>query len=443
MSDRLNLPPVPRPPLPPVLTVPLPPVLAVPLPPGAEPFIALGDRVAAGQPLGGGDEYADTLAPASGEVTEIAHRPLATTPAAATLCVILNVLSHDKPVASHRSTDFLTLLKNTGIVGLGGGAFPAWRKWRRNLNVFIANAVESDPLSYCDAALLTEYGDNILTAVRHIGAHFADRTLLALRQNTALPLTDPMIRRVADEYAVGNERLLIEEITDIRLPRRQTPADCGAVCFNIATVMAMAAALHDGTAMTARLITVHDGGNVRVVQVPFGISIGTLRHFLTPAKQSAFANGDFNHPLTEDSVIAPVSTVISFGKRTGAAVLPCIRCGACEPVCPANLSPQRLHRAGLAGKPETLAAERLEDCLECRRCDAVCPSAIPLTAGFTAYKRRLAEENQRQQRNDRRRLRYDKHLRRQQAATVYLDTAQLKPNIADIVKETLKNHRKI
>ena len=74
-----------------------------------------------------------------------------------------------------------------------------------------------------------------------------------------------------------------------------------------------------------------------------------------------------------------------------AAVLPCIRCGDCVPVCPARLSPQCLHEALAADDLELAQEYRLADCSECGACDLACPSRIPLLQQFRAAKQSLHE----------------------------------------------------
>ena len=74
-------------------------------------------------------------------------------------------------------------------------------------------------------------------------------------------------------------------------------------------------------------------------------------------------------------------------------VLPCIRCGACVPACPAQLSPQRLHEVLSASDVKSALAYRLTDCTECGACDAVCPSRIPLAQQFHAAKNALRERS--------------------------------------------------
>jgi electron transport complex protein RnfC len=69
--------------------------------------------------------------------------------------------------------------------------------------------------------------------------------------------------------------------------------------------------------------------------------------------------------------------------------MPCIRCGACADVCPAQLQPAQLLRQLRREEFADAEADRLFDCSECGRCDPVCPSRIPLLQVFRDGKQEL------------------------------------------------------
>ena len=92
--------------------------------------------------------------------------------------------------------------------------------------------------------------------------------------------------------------------------------------------------------------------------------------------------------------------------------LPCIRCGDCALVCPAQLQPQYLLLQLLAGRPAQAEAAGLFDCSECGRCDPVCPSHIALAATFAAAKTDIAERKHARAQADAARAHYLARTRR-------------------------------
>lgn len=96
-----------------------------------------------------------------------------------------------------------------------------------------------------------------------------------------------------------------------------------------------------------------------------------------------------------------------------APVLPCIRCGACEDVCPVEaLKPQELHFYCADGAWDAAAARGLDRCIECGRCNQVCPSNIDLLADFTRGRQALTEDAAARDEAADARRRYQRHLER-------------------------------
>jgi electron transport complex protein RnfC len=75
--------------------------------------------------------------------------------------------------------------------------------------------------------------------------------------------------------------------------------------------------------------------------------------------------------------------------------MPCIRCGECAKVCPADLAPFEMYwfsKAKIFGKAQEY---NLFDCIECGCCAFVCPSRIPLVDYYRFAKSEIwARENE-------------------------------------------------
>jgi electron transport complex protein RnfC len=94
--------------------------------------------------------------------------------------------------------------------------------------------------------------------------------------------------------------------------------------------------------------------------------------------------------------------------------MPCIRCGECNQVCPAQLLPQELLTAGKQHDMTALDALGLDACIECGCCDYVCPSYIPLTAQFALTKLEFHEHQSEMRRAAHARTRFEARASRLQ-----------------------------
>ena len=104
--------------------------------------------------------------------------------------------------------------------------------------------------------------------------------------------------------------------------------------------------------------------------------------------------------------------------------MPCIRCGACIDVCPAQLQPQQLLRQLRAEDFEAAEADGLFDCSECGRCDPACPSHIPLLQVFRIGKDEIRLRARRLATADAARERYESRQRRLQREAAEAATRQ-------------------
>ena len=71
---------------------------------------------------------------------------------------------------------------------------------------------------------------------------------------------------------------------------------------------------------------------------------------------------------------------------------PCIACGLCERVCPADLLPQVLHRYLYRDALDEAEAAGLGRCIGCGLCSYVCPSKLELVHQFAEARDRIAHE---------------------------------------------------
>ncbi|MCH9697298.1 MAG: electron transport complex subunit RsxC [Gammaproteobacteria bacterium] len=325
----------------------------------------------------------------------------------------------DTPL-QHSPQDLIKRIEQAGVSGMGGAGYPAHLKLLAALELsphtLILNAVECDPATTCDSTLLAEYSEDILTVAKLI-MHICNcshcmiaiedqQTALLNHLNKVLSETATQHIRVvtvASRYPSGSEQQLVESLTDQTLRANQTALHAGAICFNIATALAIHRAIYLGLPLLQRLVTVSGPAIKQPVNIfaPIGTPLsellsacGLLTEHVT-VLQGGLMMGQAVPYETSVVLKETYSLWIAPEQHTSNEAQPCIRCGDCAVVCPVNLQPQSLYQlaqAHLWNRPE-LDID-LATCLECRACDLVCPSHIPLTDHFIHAKLKVQELKQ-------------------------------------------------
>ncbi|HET9694696.1 MAG TPA: electron transport complex subunit RsxC, partial [Steroidobacteraceae bacterium] len=381
------------------------------------PVVAVGDTVAIGTVIARpADDYgADLHAPVSGRVTAIADRDAATDSGACRCIEIENDGRNEVAATSWRGDpfvleplDLVEQLREAGIAGLGGAAFPIATKLQaareRAARRLLLNGAECEPWICCDEALMrAEANDVILGARVLLRALDAESCVIAveddkpaaieaLRQSIATaPGADIVLEVVAAVYPQGAERQLVTAVTGVEVPSGGLPADVGVTCQNVATAAAVARWARSGEPCISRVVTVTGSGvaqpcNVRArLGTPFAALIEAAGGYRGEPVRLIAGGNMTGRALASDAVgVAKATNCILVATRTDlwgridAVELPCIRCGDCAAVCPPRLLPQQIHRAVLAGADDAAVQLGVWDCIDCGCCDYVCPSQIPL-----------------------------------------------------------------
>ena len=442
-KDLSNQVPIRPGPIPETLILPLSMHIGAP----AKPLVEIGDTVLRGQKIAEatGPVSVPLHAPSSGKVVAIGPRPVQHPSGLDAPCIVIETDGRHEAVAFHPIRDWrerpaselVPFIREAGIAGMGGAGFPTAIKvniqHKHRVEQLIINAVECEPYITADDLLMRERAPAIIDGVR-ILQHLLqpDETLIGIEDNKpeaiaamrrAAKGTDIRIISVPTKYPSGGEKQLIQLLTGKEVPSGGLPAEVGVVCHNTGTAWAIHRAIEFGEPLTSRITTLT--GEALAEPGNYEVLIGTpvadlLKH----------AGADTNHlgrlvmggPMMGFTLHTPAIPVVKVSNCIIAATpeempppppeQPCIRCGACAEVCPANLLPQQLYWYSKAGELEQAQHYNLMDCIECGACAWVCPSNIPLVQYYRYAKGEVRNQIAEQQKADHARQRFEARMAR-------------------------------
>lgn len=243
--------------------------------PAPVPCVALGDSVAAGDCVAESPKAA-VHASCAGVVASVAgHIRLRCTAGT----------SWTDPVqaglAEAAGGDFGAFLARAGIVGMGGGEFPASAKFAvaAGIHTLVVNGVECEPGTTVDTELLLHASELVCAGAEALArAAGASAIVLAVagsdKARRAASLYPWRALRMPAGYPGGAERLIVRRLTGRRLPAGALPTRVGLLVQNVATVRAIGRAVRDGVPCVERPLSVlhPELRKRRNVIVPVGIA---------------------------------------------------------------------------------------------------------------------------------------------------------------------------
>jgi electron transport complex protein RnfC len=397
----------------PIQIAPLPELLVVPFRQSATGSAAIqvqaGDKVLKGELIGGaeGPFGAAVHAPTSGTVRTVESRMLPHPSGLAAPCAVIEPDGAERwiervPLDPHGGDPEIlrARIRDAGIVGLGGAAFPSHVKAKAAIETLIINGAECEPWITCDDRLMRERAAEVVAGARLLGRLMgAKRILFGVEDNK--PEAAQALRDALDEcesgscrvvavptlYPAGGEKQLIRVLTGIEIPYGKLGPDFGVQCFNVGTAYAVARAVLNGEPLISRIVTL--AGNYAAPgnhEVLIGTPIDALLALGQPKADTdrvvmggpmmGFTIADRQVPVVKATNCLLAMSPTLFPPPP--PEMPCIRCGACTRACPMVLQPHELYwysRAKNFGKAQEY---HLFDCIECGCCAFVCPSRIPL-----------------------------------------------------------------
>jgi electron transport complex protein RnfC len=309
-----------------------------------------------------------------------------------------------KPFEELTREEKIEMIREAGIVGMGGAGFPTAVKLSPKepdqIDYVIVNCAECEPYLTSDYRKMLEEPERLVGGLNVILSLFKNaRGILAVEDNKPdcivrlkhMTKDEPKItvKALQTKYPQGSERQLIYAATGRAINSSMLPADAGCVVNNVDTVIAVYNAVMEGKPLMYRIVTVT--GDAVADPRNFKVRIGTNYHELIeeaggfkvqPEKiisggpMMGFGIFDLDVPTTKTS-----SALLCLTKDDVAAMEPsaCINCGRCVEVCPGRVVPSKLADYAEHYNEEAFLKNNGMECCECGCCSYVCPAKRPLT----------------------------------------------------------------
>lgn len=393
-----------------------------------EPCVKVGDAVKMGTKIADSDAFvsAPIHSSVSGTVKAIEPRPVSN--GNMVMSIIIENDFCDTPDGALKPIDYTSvspddipsMVREAGIVGMGGATFPTHVKLMPpkecKIDTVIVNGAECEPYLTSDHRIMLETPDEVIAGLKillyrfgitngHIAVEENKPDAIALLKKRCENETIT-VDTLKKKYPQGGEKQLIKAVAGRDVPPGKLPADAGVIVVNIDTCTAIARRFLFGTPLMRRIVTLV-GGAVKE-PVNYRVRIGT------PVDYIIEQNGGFEKEPSKVIMGGPMMGVAQFRldipiiKGTSAILCfteeeaklpeeyPCIRCGKCVSHCPMRLMPLYLHDFAVRGELDKCEEYNVTSCIECGCCSFECPSKRQLVQNIRIAKQKvLAEQKKR------------------------------------------------
>lgn len=325
------------------------------------------------------------------------------------------------------AAELVAKVRESGVVGAGGAGFPAHVKLgAENIDTYLINGAECEPLLEGDqylmkqeAVLLVEAGKAVAEALGGARLVFGLKKKY-VEEKKALEQAGGEVVAVGDYYPLGDEVILIKEVTGRIVPEAGLPLQVGVVVSNVETLYNIGLALK-GQSVTHSFVTV--GGAVAkpgLWLAPVGTRASELVDLAggVTIKDPVFIDGgpmtgkfhekaEFLLSKTSNGILVVPSTsalvkyeTMSVEHMLKQARYACIQCNQCTVACSRNLvgynlEPHKIMRAMAYSEqrtPEILKQAFL--CSECNLCSGLhaCPMQLSPKRVNQELKKALGEK---------------------------------------------------
>ena len=397
----------------------------------AKAIVEVGDEVKLGQKIGEQQGFVscNVHSSVSGKVIGISQHEV---PGGSAQCVIIEndfkEELHDsvKPKGNLEDLskeDIVGIIKEAGIVGMGGATFPTHVKISpppdKKIDVVILNGAECEPYLTADHRLMLEHPEDVVFGLKvlmkaldvkkgYIGIEANKPDALESIQAVAKEYSDIEVVSLEVKYPQGAEKQLIYACTGREVPSGGLPMDAGAVVNNVGTAAQIAKSIKTGMPLVERITTITGS----CIKEPKNLvtKVGTLVSeiidqcggFKEDKKLGKVIMGGPMMGITQYTIDIPTnkgsSGILCLDEEESRLPKPqnCIRCGKCLNVCPAFLEPLYISAYSLRNDFERAEQNRALDCIECGSCSFVCPARRPLLQSIRNAKKEIVTMKRKQ-----------------------------------------------
>ena len=312
----------------------------------------------------------------------------------------------NKPLEELTPDEIVEIVKEKGIVGMGGATFPTYVKLKpgKPIDAVLINGSECEPYLTADHRVMLEFADDIVFGLRAMmkavsapeGVILIEDNkpdAIALMEEKVAPYDNIRVCAAKTQYPEGAEKMLIKKVMGRQVPSGKLPADVGCVVSNTSTAKAISDAIQKGMPLVERVVSVTGefirnpgnyivklGTNVQEIIDHCGGVTGDDVVLKMGGPMMGAPIMDTNVPIIKGSNgIIAIAADHTEEKE-------CIKCGRCMDVCPMELAPLDIYKYAQLGDAETLLKLNVMDCFSCKCCEYICSSKIPLVSKINAAK---------------------------------------------------------
>ena len=391
----------------------------------AKPLVAKGDHVLKGQIIAeaGGFISANVLSSVSGTVKGIESKLVANGAMVQSILVendgeeeAIEGFGTDRDATKLSKEEIRKIVKDAGIVGLGGAGFPTHVKLtpkdENAIDYVIVNGAECEPYLTSDYRTMMERPEQIIGGLKVMLQLFDNAKGVigiennkpeAIKKLTEMVKDEPRIEvcPLLTKYPQGGERTLIYAVTGREINSSMLPADAGCIVDNVDTIVAIYHAVKLGRPLMHRIVTIT--GDAIADPRNFYVCIGTNyaelveaaggfktqpKKIISGGPMMGFAMFGLDVPTTKttSALLCLTEDAVEDASQNATA---CINCGRCVEACPSRIVPSRLADFAENHLEEPFEQWHGMECVECGSCSFTCPAKRNLAQSIKSMRKTI------------------------------------------------------